>query len=75
MSYPAQLKFKQQSVANCLKKIGGLDVTVEETVASDKQYGYRNKLALPVGVNEDGENVVGFYAPRSHRIVPVTVCA
>ncbi|MDE6557917.1 MAG: 23S rRNA (uracil(1939)-C(5))-methyltransferase RlmD, partial [Clostridia bacterium] len=74
-SYPAQLAFKRQLVQNCLKKLGGLDVEVEETVAGDKEYGYRNKLALPVGEDENGNTVVGFYAPRSHRIVPINSCA
>ena len=75
MSYQRQLKFKKQLVENCLKKIGGLSPAVEETVASDKIYGYRNKLALPVGTDENGRAVTGFYAPRSHRIVPVKECA
>lgn len=74
MSYPAQLAFKRELVQNCLKKIGGLDVAVEKTVASPSKYGYRNKLALPVGVDDGGNTVIGFYAVRSHRIVPVKSC-
>ncbi len=74
LSYSAQLAFKRELVQNCLKKIGGLNAQVAETVASDKQYGYRNKLALPVGVDENGNTVTGFFAVRSHRIVPVNSC-
>ena len=74
VSYNEQLNFKRQLVQNCLKKIGGLDVDVAPTVASDKQYGYRNKLALPVGADDDGNTVTGFYAVRSHRIVPINFC-
>ena len=75
MDYATQLGFKRQSVESCLKKLGGLKAEVAETVASEKQYGYRNKLALPVGVDIDGENVVGFFAPRSHRIIPINSCS
>lgn len=75
MSRPAQLAFKRDLVANCLKKLGGLNVTVGDTVSGGQEYGYRNKLALPVGVDARGRNIVGVYAPRSHRIVPVTHCA
>ena len=75
MSRPAQLAFKRDLVANCLKKLGGLNVTVGDTVSGGHEYGYRNKLALPVGVDARGRNIVGVYAPRSHRIVPVTHCA
>ncbi len=75
MDYGLQLKYKKQSVERCLKKIGGLDVAAEECVASGDRFGYRNKLAIPVGVDKEGKNVIGFYAPRSHRIVPVSGCA
>ncbi len=74
LSYEGQLNFKRQLVQNCLKKIGGLDIEVAPTVASDKEYGYRNKLALPVGVDDNGNTVTGFYAVRSHRIVPINSC-
>ena len=75
MSYSAQLEFKRQLVQNCLKKLGNLSVEVGQTVSGGREYGYRNKLALPVGVDAGGKTVVGVYAPRSHRIVPVTDCA
>ena len=75
MAYSAQLDFKRQLVQNCLKKIGGLDVEVSATVAGELQYGYRNKLALPVGTDGEGNTVTGFFAPRSHRIVPINSCA
>ncbi|MDE6075455.1 MAG: 23S rRNA (uracil(1939)-C(5))-methyltransferase RlmD [Clostridia bacterium] len=75
LAYSAQLDFKRQLVQNCLKKIGGLDVEVNQTVSGEKQYGYRNKLALPVGVDGEGNTVTGFFAPRSHRIVPINSCA
>lgn len=74
LSYDEQLGFKRQLVQNCLRKIGGLDTEVAPTVASDKQYGYRNKLALPVGADDNGNAVTGFYAVRSHRIVPINFC-
>jgi 23S rRNA (uracil1939-C5)-methyltransferase len=74
MNYSAQLNFKRQSVANCLKKIGGIDTPVGDVVPSEKQYYYRNKLALPIGKTADGGNAVGFYALRSHRIVPIHTC-
>ncbi|MDE7401435.1 MAG: 23S rRNA (uracil-5-)-methyltransferase RumA, partial [Clostridia bacterium] len=49
-AYSAQLDFKRQLVQNCLKKIGGLEVEVNQTVSGEKQYGYSNKLALHLGV-------------------------
>ncbi|MDE5721127.1 MAG: 23S rRNA (uracil(1939)-C(5))-methyltransferase RlmD [Clostridia bacterium] len=74
-SYTAQLEFKRQSVSAALKKIGGISVEVEPCVACENEYGYRNKISLPIGVDGEGNTVVGFYARRSHRIVPVDACA
>ena len=75
MNYAEQLKFKSDGVKNVLGKIGGIYTAVNDTVPCEKQYAYRNKLSLPVGVDEGGNTVVGFYARRSHRIVPVDNCA
>ena len=75
VGYSEQLKIKGQIVHDCLKKIAGIEWNVPVAVKSDCEYGYRNKLQLPIGVNADGENVIGFYAERSHRIIPIDDCA
>ena len=74
LQYREQLRFKSNVVRDTLRKIAGLTVDVPVAVKSDLPYGYRNKLQLPVGVNKEGKNVVGFYAERSHRIIPVDSC-
>ena len=74
MRYDAQLELKRSLVAATLKKIGGMETDVLPTHPSAMQYGYRNKLVLPVGTDAQGNTVVGFYAPRSHRIVPAEDC-
>ncbi len=73
MRYRSQLRFKTDLVKNALKKIAGIDVKVENCERSEKEYGYRNKLQLPVGVL-NGENAIGFYAERTHRIVRTDEC-
>ena len=75
MEYGAQLAHKATVVKDALRKIGGLHVKVHPTVKSDFPYGYRNKLQMPIGVDKEGNSVIGFYAERSHRIVPVSACA
>ena len=50
-----------------------MDVPI--AIKSEKPYGYRNKLQIPVGVDKDGKTVIGFYAEHSHRIVPISSCA
>lgn len=73
LKYSEQLKLKEQLVADCFKKIAGLDVKIKPTIASDKIFGYRNKLQLPIR-RENGENQIGFYAPNSHRIIQTSEC-
>ncbi|MCH5143317.1 MAG: 23S rRNA (uracil(1939)-C(5))-methyltransferase RlmD [Clostridiales bacterium] len=73
MNYTAQADFKRQTVARSLQKIGGISAEVADTVTCDNEYRYRNKLVLPIGVLQ-GETILGFYAPHSHRIVPIEDC-
>ena len=75
LDYGAQLVHKANVVKDALRKIGGLHVSVPTAVRSDSPYGYRNKLQIPVGVDKDGQTVIGFYAEHSHRIIPVSSCA
>ena len=75
LEYTAQLTHKSTIVKDALRKIGGIQVSVPVAIRSDLPYGYRNKLQIPVGVDKDGQNVIGFYAERSHRIIPVSACA
>ena len=73
MAYRGQLRFKTELVKEALRKIGGITAPVSPCERSDKEYGYRNKLQLPIG-RAGEESVVGFYAERSHRIVPTDTC-
>ena len=75
LDYPYQLIHKAKTVQDALRKIGGIDISVPHAVKSDLPYGYRNKLQMPIGVDAEGNTVLGFYAERSHRIVPITECA
>ena len=73
LKYSEQLKIKNSTVENCLKKIANITFKVNRTVKSQLETGYRNKMQLPVRF--DGENVkIGFFAENSHRIVEVENC-
>ena len=74
LRYSEQLKLKQNIVADCFRKIGNLEAKVNGTVPAEKEYGYRNKLQIPV-VWQNGETVIGFYAENSHRAVKTAECA
>ena len=74
MDYDEQLRFKGGLVGSTLRKIAGIEHEVRPVLHAGGEYGYRNKLALPVGTDGAGNTVAGFYAPRSHRIVPADDC-
>lgn len=69
MSYAEECRIKTQIVNNALTRIGGLSIPLANII-SDKSEGYRNKAQYPV----NAEGRVGFFAARSHRIVPVDNC-
>ena len=79
LSYKKQLEFKQNKVKNHLTRIGGfeeslIDGIMEPIVGMDNPYHYRNKAQYPVGTGKDGKIVTGFYAGRTHSIIPNTKC-
>ena len=102
-SYEKQLSWKEEKVANCLRRIGGVPVYTEEEykkivagksdgsksventlngtpiimepiLRMDRPVHYRNKAQFPVGYDKDGNLVAGFYAGRTHSIIPQTDC-
>ena len=73
MTYETTLQMKREVVRDALKRIGGLEVDVRPVLGMDDPWHYRNKTALPVG-SEKGMPVIGFYAPRSHRIIDIQSC-
>ena len=74
LDYAAELRAKQESVADAFRRIGGLDVPVLDALPSPEIDRYRNKVQFPVGRDKDGAPCIGFYAGRTHRIVPCPDC-
>ncbi|MCR5654108.1 MAG: 23S rRNA (uracil(1939)-C(5))-methyltransferase RlmD [Lachnospiraceae bacterium] len=79
MAYDAQLLFKEQKVKNDLRRIGEFG---EDTlgrvflpiIGMDEPKRYRNKAQYPIGSDREGNLIAGFYAGRTHSIIPNTDC-
>ena len=79
VAYDKQLQIKQQKVFGNLQRIGGfaaeeIESVMEPIIGMDDPYHYRNKAQYPIGVDKDGNPVAGFYAGRTHSIIPGTDC-
>ena len=79
LSYKAQLRFKENKIRQHLIRLGGLDAArldacLEPILGMEEPWHYRNKAQIPFGRNKSGEIVAGYYAGRSHRIVPMDGC-
>ena len=83
MAYPAQLRFKENLVRNDLMRIGGfpedlIDTCLEPIIGAEDFFRYRNKMQFPVGYAKKADGgeyyAAGFYAARTHCLIPVTDC-
>ena len=79
LSYEAQLDFKNKKVYGNLERIGGfapelLDQVMEPICGMEAPFHYRNKAQFPIGTDKEGHIVAGFYAGRTHQIIPNMNC-
>ena len=79
ISYEAECRIKAQLVNDAFRRIG--HITPQTTLpifGAEQCTGCRNKAQYPYAACKlpDGTQkaAFGFYAPRSHRLVPVTYC-
>lgn len=76
LDYKKQLEFKQKKVLENLQRIGGFaEPPMEPVVGMEVPYHYRNKAQFPIGKDKDGRIIAGFYAGRTHQIIPNRDCA
>ena len=76
LSYEKQLSYKEEKVREDLKRLGGFaEPPVNPVLGMEDPYRYRNKAQFPFGKDKEGRIVTGFYAGRTHSIVPETDCA
>ena len=79
MKYGAQLSFKEGKVRGNLERIGEvptelLDKVMQPIVGMEEPFHYRNKAQFPIGTDKEGHIITGFYAGRTHSIIPNTDC-
>ena len=73
MSYEEEKRFKLRRLNDALRHIGHQTVQAREIAGSDRITRYRNKGIYAVR-SIGGAVKSGFFAPRSHELVPVESC-
>ncbi|MBD5635583.1 MAG: 23S rRNA (uracil(1939)-C(5))-methyltransferase RlmD, partial [Candidatus Eremiobacteraeota bacterium] len=80
LAYAAQLSWKRGIVENALRRLGGIEhANVGRPIGMENPRNYRNKMALvvtaPSSAPSDAAGVrFGFYAARTHDVVPIEGC-
>ena len=86
MKYARQLQFKEDKVWGNLIRIGEVPeellakkmepiAGMEPSEDMEQPFHYRNKAQFPIGTDKEGHAITGFYAGRTHSIIPNTDCA
>ena len=73
LSKEGQQQFKTNRVKDTLQKIGHCDVEVLPCLMMDDPWFYRNKVQVPVGI-QNNTIVTGFYKQHSNDIVAMDTC-
>ena len=74
IKYEETLKMKQNAVQSLVNKTLKNKVEVQKTFGMENPFHYRNKAQYPIGINKEGEAVIGVFAQRTHEVIPMEKC-
>ena len=74
IKYEETLKMKQNAVQSLVNKTLKNKVEVQKTIGMENPFHYRNKAQYPIGINKEGEAVIGVFAQRTHEVIPMEKC-
>lgn len=75
INYDEQLQLKCSSTIRNIQKISqNKDINIEKIIGADKIWNYRNKAQFPVSLDKESNVILGFFSPKSHRVVSIDKC-
>ena len=74
IKYNETLKIKRDIVQNLVNKNLKTKIEVKDTIGMENPFNYRNKAQYPVGIDKNGNPVIGVFANRTHNIIAVNEC-
>ena len=74
INYAKTLELKKNTVQNLVNKTLKNKIEVKDTIGMENPFNYRNKAQYPVGLNKDGDPVIGVFANRTHEVIEMKEC-
>ena len=74
ITYDHEKDIKKSYVKHAFIKVGLPDVVINDVHSTNEIRGYRNKAQYPFAMTKQGV-VAGFYATKTHNVVPAFDCA
>lgn len=74
ITYEHEREIKRDTVRSAFRREGMTDLSVAPVESDGRTEGYRNKAIIPIGYDRKRGFFSGFYAPKTHRIIPVERC-
>ncbi len=75
IDYNEQLNIKATVINDSLKRLAGVsDYKFLGVIGMENPYEYRNKLIFPFSTDKENNPTCGFFAERSHRVIPLNRC-
>lgn len=76
MKYEVECQIKEDKVKNAFRNLlKQHPIQINPIIKNDPILGYRNKIMVPFGYDEDENVIYGFYEKYSHHIVSIDHCA
>lgn len=76
LSYVEQLRCKEQVFSDILRRQCGVSTEkISSILESPVEWNYRSRVQFKCHGTEDGQFLIGFYAPGSHYVIDVSTCA
>ena len=74
VKYEETLNIKQNAVQSLVNKTLKNKIQVNKTIGMENPIYYRNKAQYPIGINKEGEPVIGVFANRTHEVIKIEKC-
>jgi len=74
INYAETLELKKNTVQNLVNKNLKNKLQVKDTIGMENPFNYRNRAQYPVGIDEEGNPIIGVFANRTHEVIKIEKC-